>query len=328
MTPLHASRPGSAGVPRRRHAVRTSPGRRPGLEDLESRILLFSNFYNGQSNHENITKDALASFLRPEIYSPIEGGHPSHPFVGNIGLDLHDNYPIPLLYTPYYEPGHHFDSSYFQEGAAFINGNYQAILNEVTDETALKSDSGGGVPDLFGQILHTSQDFYAHSNWVDGVGSSQIVDSGNGMWNTLAPYSVVNGAVVIEGTTNPSPSNPIDGVVGLTVDANYAAATNPDFHITVHFADGTTLPGLVSGTYEASANHVPSAVAVRHDDTTEYQARVSPLGDVYIVPVQTATGLEKDKSDRTGFDAARAVAVAQTKHEFERLLHLVLDQKG
>ena len=53
---------------------------------------------------------------------------------GNIGLDIRDNYLGG--FTPGYDPAHHFDSSYFNEGAAFINGNYNAIVAAGTGNKA------------------------------------------------------------------------------------------------------------------------------------------------------------------------------------------------
>ena len=76
---------------------------------------------------------------------------------------------------------------------------------------------------------------------MNTLGSGTLVDNGNGLWNPLTPYSIVNGMVIVEGTVNPTPQSPINNVVSLTTDANYQSLTNPDFRVTVHFADGSTL---------------------------------------------------------------------------------------
>jgi hypothetical protein len=310
---------------------------------LEERVVLFSNgtasilgfdvFGLGPPLHEQITHQALDSILRPKIVDAIIGNESLNPSktTGNVGIDVRDVVSDYLPGSSTYDPAHHFDASAFQEGAAFINGLYNQIIGKVTDDSALTSMDPGGVADLFGQVTHVSQDFYAHTNWVETLGAgAPLVDSGDGAWNSLTPYSVVDGVVLVEGTSNPSPSSPINGVVGLSHDANYGALNNPDFLVTVKFANGTTLKGIVSGTYDPALNHVPSAVAVSHDDPKRTIIVTDPFSGVSTVAsVRSGTGLNKDRPDRgAGNAAAQALAVEQTKHEFYRLLHLVMDQKG
>jgi hypothetical protein len=52
----------------------------------------------------------------------------------------------------------HFDSSFFPEGIDYVNNEWNYIKN-TTDRT--------GALLIFGRILHTIEDFYAHSNWIE-----------------------------------------------------------------------------------------------------------------------------------------------------------------
>src|SRR5262245_24283042 len=55
----------------------------------------------------------------------------------------------------------HFDGESFPEGQARL----VTLLNEVI--TALGNDNAEGARSKLGQALHTLQDFYSHSNWVE-----------------------------------------------------------------------------------------------------------------------------------------------------------------
>src|SRR5262249_33227654 len=77
----------------------------------------------------------------------------------------------------------HFDGESFPEGQARLLGLLQDIQN------ALGSDNALGARDALGQALHTIQDFYSHSNWVElgnGGPNSVLGRSGNAI-NRLAP---------------------------------------------------------------------------------------------------------------------------------------------
>ena len=54
----------------------------------------------------------------------------------------------------------HFDNCNFEEGAAYIATQWQAVQY-------YRSKSPQACLLNFGQLLHTVQDFYAHSNWVE-----------------------------------------------------------------------------------------------------------------------------------------------------------------
>jgi len=97
-------------------------------------------------NHELITRAALAR-LPPEC--PLFKGQQDAVVLGNILSDANLG-----------SSGVHFDNCTFAEGAARIAACWRAIEAE-SDRFSARSLRA------FGGLLHTTQDFYAHSNWVE-----------------------------------------------------------------------------------------------------------------------------------------------------------------
>ncbi|KAG7485170.1 hypothetical protein JOB18_004258 [Solea senegalensis] len=81
---------------------------------------------------------------------------------------------------------HHFDSETFQKGRDIITSGVAAVKSSV------KSDNFVAGRWILGQVCHTLQDFYSHSNWVE-------------LGNT-APY----GALI-------TPDQPLENLAGLSV---------------------------------------------------------------------------------------------------------------
>ena len=327
---------------------------RLGVEWLESRVVLFSNgaasFFGldplrlGPAIHEAITHSALDDIIRPEIVDAIIGNESLDPSTttGNVGVDVRD-----VLKSSEYDPAHHFDGSDFTGGADYINNNYDSIINQINDilnqgdSAAFDSNAPGSLTDLFGQITHTAQDFYAHANWVENIragnisgDSSLLVDAGTGQWN-LTTYTPVNGVVLVQGA-------PPSGVSLGPHDGNYAAGTNPDFLVDVDI-NGQVYHGIVSGTYYANDTLTPSAVAVSHNDDVRPITVYNPLNhQTTLTNVIISSGLNKDRPTFYDYnhDSARVanygidyneafnLAVEQTQHEFIRLLDLVADPKN
>jgi hypothetical protein len=91
--------------------------------------------------HSQITEEANNGYLNPEELS--------HVILGNILQDLYQT--VSAI---------HFDNCAFKQGQEYIMdqwGLIEAIGNK-TDQQSLF---------YFGQLLHTVQDFYSHSNWVE-----------------------------------------------------------------------------------------------------------------------------------------------------------------
>src|SRR5262249_14372165 len=85
----------------------------------------------------------------------------------------------------------HFDSCQFQEGAAYIRGQYQRVIEQLNPA----APNVFAATDEFGKLLHPVQDFSAPSNWNELLGitapnlarSSLLVDQGLGPWRDLKP---------------------------------------------------------------------------------------------------------------------------------------------
>lgn len=58
------------------------------------------------------------------------------------------------------DSNHHFDNCCFKEGVEYINEEWKKVQAQADK----LSDDGLAA---FGRLLHTVQDFYAHSNWVE-----------------------------------------------------------------------------------------------------------------------------------------------------------------
>lgn len=69
--------------------------------------------------------------------------------------NLHQDWPRGQLH-----PEYHFDNSTFTESEAYIQQERQFILD------SLASNNREEALAALGRLLHTRQDFYAHSNWV------------------------------------------------------------------------------------------------------------------------------------------------------------------
>ena len=140
-------------------------------------------------------------------------------------------------------------------------------------------------PEAFGKLLHPVQDFYSHSNWVE-LGKTELVDDGLGLWTRLRPFTQTKGVTVVQGETNEEPYLP-PGVQLRLLD-DHRVIVNGD------------QPGLVSGLsgWWLTDDDCPDQVTIEHDE------------------------LNKDSQKRPGYDAARDLAVRQTRHEWCRLVSM------
>lgn len=95
--------------------------------------------------HESITRKALAAHFGPRGMDAIVRANLSQDNLrGQVG---HDEY--------------HFDNDAFAESCGYIETQRALVF------TALKNDDALAAWAAFGRLVHTAQDFYAHSNYVD-----------------------------------------------------------------------------------------------------------------------------------------------------------------
>lgn len=163
----------------------------------------------------------------------------------------------------------HFDSEEFDKSTKRLFDLKNQIITAITSSTPDQVEAW----QKLGQALHTIQDFYAHSNWVE-LHRNNILDN-------LGSQE-----------TFPISSQPIAG----------GAATCPD-------EEGTLDPNLdvlTTGYFDASdlcSSGPPGAGKCRHGDF--------PINRV--PPFSCRTGISKDRPERVGFDDASARAVDATE---------------
>jgi hypothetical protein len=187
----------------------------------------------------------------------------------------------------------HFDDCNFTGGSQVVSSSQAEAVH------ALDPSLAGPEADLlalraFARSLHALQDFYAHTNWVE-LGGSTLVDDSLAAFPTLRPYSTIasSGFVVIQG---PKPKK-------AALERDEDAAYPESAVVTVKLGKARRALGLISGTvdYEAG-NYCPRPVAMTHEE------------------------LNKDKTSNVGreqqHEAARALAILQTEHEWCRLSEL------
>ncbi|TVL98719.1 MAG: hypothetical protein CV087_20790 [Candidatus Brocadia sp. WS118] len=183
----------------------------------------------------------------------------------------------------------HFDDCYFAESTENINEQYEKVLTNLNPDDADFDDA----LDEFGKLLHTVQDFYSHSNWVEmkkgGFINDELIDNGLSLWTILNPLSITKGLIVVEGEEYDMPEGTI-----LTRDGRIVRVTTKS---------SERLPGLISGTF-ALNDHCPDNIEVSHDY------------------------LNKDERGRPYHSVARELATRQTVHEWCRLINLVNQAYG
>ncbi len=77
------------------------------------------------------------------------------------------------------ESARHFDGENFDGGKTRVSGLEQAVIS------ALQSEDAAGARQSLGQALHTIQDFYSHSTFVESGGSG----ANSAIWDPAAPLS-------------------------------------------------------------------------------------------------------------------------------------------
>jgi hypothetical protein len=199
--------------------------------------------------------------------------------VGNVATDVEFHF----------VNANHFDDCNFSGGSQVVQSS-QAEAVAQFDPSVLTPDADLLAARAFGRSLHALQDFYAHTNWIE-LGGEVLVDSSSVAFPTLDPYSTISssGFIVVQG------AKPKHAALNQDEDAPY-----PTNAIVTVKLDKTRAPGLMSGTVDYEpGNFCPASVAMTHEE------------------------LNKDKStlvDRVQqYEAAKALAILQTEHEWCRL---------
>lgn len=192
----------------------------------------------------------------------------------------------------------HFDDCNFSGGARVVRDS-QAEAVAALDPANPSPEADVAAITAFARSLHALQDFYAHTNWIE-LGGDVLLDSSLGEFPALQPYATVasSGFVLVQG---PPPKR-----AALTRDERAPYPKSAQARIKLA---KTWSPALVSGTvdYEAG-NYCPKPVSITHD------------------------ALNKDKSTNVGrsqqYEAAKALAILQTEHEWCRFRSLTAARWG
>uniref|UniRef100_A0A0G4GXY6 VWA7 N-terminal domain-containing protein n=1 Tax=Chromera velia CCMP2878 TaxID=1169474 RepID=A0A0G4GXY6_9ALVE len=202
--------------------------------------------------------------------------------------------------------GQHWDSCGFSAGAKFVNRK----IDEAVQALDPKAPNVNAAMKAFGLWLHSVQDFYAHSNWVESGYTSEVNADAEQRWTVPSPYSAWTAAgpdvIPLEGSPPP----------GITLSPVGSTGTDRK-EISVSGAE--TGKGLMTGNVYWSTD-CPAAVSRGHWD---FGAWPPPAGGDCDAISPTCTGLNKDNPTRPKYAEARALAVKQTKTEYYRLKALV-----
>ena len=227
-----------------------------------------------EPNHEAITADGL-SFLRPEVILALQAA--------NVSTDVQF-----VLNS-----ATHFDDCNFTGGSQWVREHEAAAV------TAIGAGDDATAMIELARTLHTLQDFYAHSNWVE-TGFTSLVDTSTTAFPQMTGYATLTpqGIIVVDGTP------PDDWALSRRRGAKYPA--NAIVYVNV---DGQKSYGLISGTVDYEpGNHCPAQVAMTHDE------------------------LNKDKSTLAvrlaQYETAKSLATQQTRHEWCRLLTMTRAAHG
>lgn len=99
----------------------------------------------GGEIHELITNEALSAFISMELLEAVDAGN-----------TVQDSSPYALM-----DADHHFDDMRLNQSLAYVQQRWRKAL-ELVDQESFYSACYE-----FGQLLHTTQDFYSHSNYVE-----------------------------------------------------------------------------------------------------------------------------------------------------------------
>ncbi|XP_056135904.1 von Willebrand factor A domain-containing protein 7 [Lampris incognitus] len=152
---------------------------------LSDNVVAFVSIGGGASSHVSITGTALLQKVKETCRAVAEGsGHEFNP-TGNSPEELVQACLGPTaagevsaakfrsaLQTIYMQNGnvdcqhadsapHHFNSEAFLEGRGLITGGVAVI------KVNLRNENFQAARETLGKVLHTLQDFYSHSNWVE-----------------------------------------------------------------------------------------------------------------------------------------------------------------
>src|SRR5574339_612120 len=259
--------------------------------------------------HQEITSNAL-SFLKDDVLKKINFGHE----IADFPFEKQD------------DPFYHFDSCEFLGSSDRIKKQYVNTVDLITkrDPKFLEYNKNTAPPlerfeffredfnrdnlpdgafEKFGEILHTVQDFYTHTNWVEleqagdeleKSGKPRYIPKGKLVnedvttnWKVISPGEIIDGTnvKVIEGFSDPGLKRPNNGHIVVIEGENNAGlisgVANPSNNINSY---GSCPPEIALGHWDPYFVHLERPV---HIDTP--QIKYVPVGD----PIRVNIGTQK-----------------------------------
>ena len=202
-------------------------------------------------------------------------------------------------------PENHFDNESFPQGSLRLITLKGNIINELTYVTDANTEAGimngRAAREYLGQALHTLQDFYAHSNWVE-LGKTEI-NKDLGRW-------VICNTNPGHGDTPPCsrPHNFVTEELGEPTAKGISVVDNGSWNgLRLDYDQGTLDPSLkelTSGYFMGLSSPCQAPPGkVRH-------------GAALVCP----DGLNKDDDSRTGYSRASALAVSASQDYIRQII--------
>jgi len=257
------------------------------------------------SIHEEITADGLAqritdegfltSFLRPAVLSDIQNEH----------AQMDEKYNLNGA-----EDQRHFDDCEFNGAVDFINDNHFRAAQLAEPGGQIIPFQGSFNPwlatDYFGSLLHTSMDFYSHSNWVELGFPDGELDQTDLVDLSGAPYSN------LQDWFAPPPLGSVRGDILLHSDDGLFLPSDWSVDESLHQAMIRDGNGQVVGRFLTTGT-----------GALDHECNI-PASDAFSTTVWNGfrhdEELEKDTPDRDGHDKARSLATLQTSYEWCRFI--------
>jgi hypothetical protein len=209
--------------------------------------------------------------------------------------------------------------------------------------------------DNFGKLLHTVQDFYSHTNWINlmGLAGGNSVSSADLFNSTLEPWPILDWLGPIRDDIILGQVGPNGLPLGWSVEQDLFSET-PEFMTN----EGVKRRGLITGWNESGAcpdvregeivdeyshvelgtdtgvvTQIPRTKRLVHGTSVVAGIYGGPLGVAYQAdrPCHdddpTGVCIQKDTPGRTDYGQALRLAQYQTAHEWCRLLNLTKDSQ-
>ncbi|MGZ8845200.1 MAG: HET-C-related protein [Pyrinomonadaceae bacterium] len=185
----------------------------------------------GSATHESITRDAIEEYDKDILFGLRARNKPLTQSMkdaieeiinGNIAVDERGG-------PQYLKSSSHFDGESFQESQQRLIDYKMKVRDLVNPPAAVIRQ--GGKPDLasaryyLGQALHTLQDFYSHSNWIElGNTNPHLVlgKPGNPLTNPAATAATCTDCVRNSCTDCYNPNTGLTNLTGTTLAMNWS----------------------------------------------------------------------------------------------------------